>query len=93
MSEHKINGNGKWTIWVKVIIGITGFSLPFIISMAVWSTLTLFQVKEDIAIIRTHNEHMASDFKELKGEVKELKKMQEPVIETHYDNQYSLTVN
>jgi len=85
--------NGRWTTLFRALIAAIAFCLPFIIAMAVWSTTTLFQVKEDIAIIKTHNEYLVADFRELKMEVKELKKMQEEVMKIHTDVQDSFIFN
>ncbi|MHA2204119.1 MAG: hypothetical protein ACW991_10560 [Candidatus Hodarchaeales archaeon] len=75
MPDQKVGElNGKWSILFRALMAVMALMLPFLISMAVWSTVTLFNLQKDIAVMKSNYKHMVDDFKEIVIDVKELKK-------------------
>ena len=65
--------NGKWSILFRTLMTLFGMSLPFIIMFAIWITVTLYDIRESLAVINYKQEDRKEAMAELKRSVEDLK--------------------
>lgn len=73
--ENKLVGelNGKWSILFRALMATVAIMLPFVIAIGTWTTVTLFDLKTEIALMKAKNEYFLHMLEDVRIDIEALK--------------------
>lgn len=66
--------NGKWSILFRALMAVIAMMIPFVIAIGTWTTKTLFDLRTEVALIKSKSEFHFGYLQEMKADLNELKK-------------------